>query len=343
MTQRFFASDNNAGVHPAIMQAMTDANVGHAVAYGADKWTNAAISDIRALFGPQAEVVLVYNGTGANVLSLSAAMPGYGAIVCTEMAHIHVDECGAPEKFTGGKLLARPELDGKLPVSYVHEAAHALGVEHHSQPSVVSVTQCTEVGTVYTSEELRELADAAHQYGMILHVDGARIANACAALGTDLKHMLVDSGVDVLSFGGTKNGMMFGEAVVVLSDRVPTEGMKYLRKQGMQLASKMRYIGAQFSAYLAGGRWLDLARHANRMAQKLSEAVSEIDEVEIMYPVQANGVFARVPRRIIAPLQDEWFFYVWDEAERVVRWMCSFDTTEEDIELFAASLRTMLG
>jgi threonine aldolase len=252
-----------------------------------------------------------------------------------------VDECGAPEKFTGCKLLTSNTPDGKLTVDMIASHMHGIGFEHHVQPKVVSITQATELGTVYSIEEIRTLADYAHGHDMLLHMDGARISNAVVSLDCDLYEMTVGAGVDILSFGGTKNGMMYGEAIVFFKPEL-AEDFKYRRKQGMQLSSKMRYIAAQFSAFLDNKLWKENARHANRMAQKLYLAVKDIPGVEVTQQVQSNAVFAIIPPTTIEKLQQEYFFYVWDEDRSEVRWMCSFDTTEEDIEGFASLLRTML-
>jgi threonine aldolase len=332
---RSFASDNNAGIHPAILAAIAAANQGHAVGYGDDGHTQSALRRFKQHFGPGTEVFIVFNGTAANVLSLAALTSPYHAVICSEGAHLNVDECGAPEKFTGCKLVSIPTSHGKLTVEGVRHAYHGIGDQHHVQPRVISITQATEVGTVYTAEEIRELARFAHERGMFLHMDGARIANAAASLGLTLRQATRDLGVDVLSFGGTKNGAMGAEAVVFFARKL-SQDFQYLRKQGMQLASKMRFISAQFEALLANDLWLKNARHSNRLLEK---EVRDIPGVKIMHEVEANGVFAQIPRRAIAKLQKRYFFYVWDQEESVVRWMCSFDTTEEDVRRFAKFVR----
>jgi threonine aldolase len=339
---RGFASDNNAGVHPTILEAMAAVNKGHVVGYGDDPYTRRTMAMMQELFGPDSEIFFVFTGTAANVLGLSAAAAPFHAVLCPETAHINVDECGAPEKFTGCKLIDLPTDNGKIYPDQLKESLHFQGVEHHVQPRVVSITQATEMGTLYSADEISDLAEFAHGHGLFLHMDGARIANAAAAMDLDFYGISGALGVDILSFGGTKNGMMFGEAVVFFK-RELAEGFKYRRKQGMQLASKMRYMSAQFEAYLDGELWRENARHANAMARKLFEAVRHIPGVEVTQEVQSNGVFAIVPREIIAPLQDAYFFYVWDEGRSEVRWMCSFDTTEEDIDGFTATLRNLLG
>jgi len=331
---RSFASDNNAGVHPQILQAIASVNRGHTVGYGDDAYTNSAVRKFKQHFGPDVEVFMVFNGTAANCLSLKALTNSYHAVICGEAAHIYTDECGAPEKFTGCKLIPIPTREGKLTVEAVSHAYRGIGDQHHVQARVISITQATEVGTVYKPDEIKALARFAHERGMFLHVDGARIANAAASLGQTLRQATRDLGVDVLSFGGTKNGAMGAEAVVFF-DKKLAQDFLYLRKQGMQLASKMRFISAQFDALFADDLWLKSAQHANRMARLLQKELREIPQVKIVYKVEANGVFAKIPRPAIAKLQKRYFFYVWDESQSVVRWMCSFDTTEQDVKQFA--------
>jgi threonine aldolase len=331
---RSFASDNNAGIHPDVLKAVARANFGHAVGYGDDPYTRAAIAKFKRHFGADVEVFIVFNGTAANCLSLKALTESYHAVMCTDAAHIHTDECGAPEKFTGCKLVLIDAPDGKLTVESVSHAYHGIGDQHHVQPKVISITQATELGTVYQPKEIRDLARFAHERDMFLHMDGARIANAAVSLGLNLRQATRDLGVDVLSFGGTKNGAMGAEAVVFF-DKTLANDFLYMRKQGMQLASKMRFISAQLEALLSDGLWKKNAQHANRMAGLLTKAITKIPGVKIVYPVEANGVFARIPRRAIAKLQKRYFFYVWSKEESVVRWMCSFDTTEADVRQFA--------
>ena len=335
---RSFASDNNAGVHPDILKAIGAANHGHVVGYGDDAYTQSAQKLFKKQLGQDIEVFFVFNGTGANCLSLKSLTNSYHAVVCAEAAHIYVDECGAPEKFTSCKLVPLPAKNGKLTVQAVQSAYHGVGDEHHVQPKVISITQATEVGTVYRPNEVRALADFAHQHGMFLHVDGARIANAVAALGLTLRQSTRDLGIDVLSFGATKNGALGAEAVVFFNPELASN-FKFYRKQGMQLASKMRFIAAQFEALFTNELWLQNARHANRMAQLLKREISKIPQVKIIYNVEANGVFAQIPRKAIAKLQKRYFFYVWNEAQSVVRWMCSWDTTIDDVKQFAEFLR----
>ena len=334
---RSFASDNNAGVHPEILKAIGQANQGHVVGYGDDAYTHSAQTLFKKQLGEDVEVFFVFNGTAANCLSLKALTNSFHAVICAEGAHIYVDECGAPEKFTGCKLVPVAAKSGKLTVEAVKSAYHGVGDEHHVQPKVISITQATEVGTVYRANEIRELADFAHGRGMLLHVDGARIANAVVALGLTLKQATRDLGIDVLSFGATKNGALGAEAVVFFSPELAAN-FKFYRKQGMQLASKMRFISAQFEALFTNDLWLQNARHANRMAQLLKREISKIPQVKIIYNVEANGVFAQIPRKAIAKLQKRYFFYVWNEAQSVVRWMCSWDTTADDVKQFAGFL-----
>lgn len=331
---RSFASDNNAGVHPEVLEAISAANVGHTVGYGDDPYTASAVRKFEEHFGSGIEVFFVFNGTAANVLGLKALTESYHAIICTDYAHIHTDECGAPERFIGCKLIIIPNQNGKLTVEAVSHVYHGIGDQHHVQPHVISITQATEMGTVYQPEEIQALAKFAHDRGMFLHMDGARIANGAVSLGQNLRQATRDLGVDVLSFGGTKNGAMGGEAVVFFNKAL-ARNVQFLRKQGMQLASKMRFIAVQFEALLTNDLWQKSALHANRMARLLEKEVRQIPKVKIVYPVEANGVFAQIPHSAIARLQERYFFYVWSEEESIVRWMCSFDTTEEDIRQFA--------
>ena len=341
VNRRGFASDNNAGVHPDILSAFAKVNDGHVIAYGDDPYTGKAIAELREIFGQEIEAYFVFIGTAANVLGLSTVTQSYNAVICPDTAHINVDECGAPEKFSGCKLLTCKTPDGKLSIDMIKSHMQGIGFEHHVQPRVVSITQATELGTIYTIDEIREIASYTHEQGMLLHMDGARISNAAVSLNCGLYEMTGGAGVDVLSFGGTKNGMMYGEAIIFFNSSL-CEDFKYRRKQGMQLASKMRYIAAQFSAFLENDLWKENARHANLMAQKLYAAVKAIPGVEITRPVESNAVFAKIPPDIIPALQKEFFFYVWDEDLSEVRWMCSFDTSEEDIESFDSLLRSML-
>jgi threonine aldolase len=339
---RGFASDNSATVHPAVLEAIARVNVGHAFGYGHDDYTQSVGDRIAAEFGDSAKVFMVFNGSGANVLCLRAACRPWQAVICAETAHINVDECGAPEAIAGVKLLTIPTEHGKLTPELVLARIARVGDEHAVQPRVVSISQCTELGTVYTAQEVRRLADVAHAHGLILHMDGARLANAAAALGLPLAGVSAEAGVDILSFGGTKNGLLLGEAVVVLSPEL-ADGFEYLRKQAMQLASKMRFIAAQFDAILTDELWLQCAANANAMASRLAAAIGAVPEVTITRPVETNAVFATLPRGATAALQERFAFYVWDEARDEVRWMCSWDTTEEDIDEFAGAVVDALG
>jgi threonine aldolase len=330
---RNFASDNNAGVHPDVLDAIARANQGHVVAYGDDPFTRSAIAKFEEHFGPGIDVFFTFNGTGANVLGLQALNRSYHAVLCSEFAHIYTDECGAPEKHTGCKLIPLPHQDGKITLEAVRHAYHGIGDQHHVQARVISITQSTEMGTVYQPEEIQALAQFAHEHEMFLHVDGARIANAAASLGQTLRQATRDLGVDVLSFGGTKNGLMGGEAVVFFNRALSTDFL-YLRKQGMQLASKMRFVAVQFEALLTNDLWRRSAEHSNRMARLLEAELRRIPQVTVVWKVEANGVFAQIPRPAIQKIKDRYFFYDWIEEECIVRWMCSFDTTEDDVKEF---------
>ena len=336
--RRSFASDNNAGAHPEMIEAIRAVNEGHVIAYGDDEITARAVKVFKRHFGRNVAVYFVFGGTGANVLGLKAITKPYQAVICAETAHINVDECGAPEKFTGCKLISLPTPDGKLRIEQLEPMMHVFGNEHHVQPRVISISQATEMGTVYTKQELKAIAKFAHANNMLLHVDGARIANAVASLNVALKEITADVGVDVLSCGGTKNGMMYGEAVVFFNEAM-AEDFKYIRKQGMHLPSKMRYISAQFEALLSGDLWRRSAAHANRMARLLGSELEKVAGIELTQPIEANGVFAVVPKQFIPLLQKKYFFYTWNEAISEVRLMCSFDTTEEDVQDFVALVR----
>jgi threonine aldolase len=333
---RGFASDNHAGVHPEIMAAIAAANDGHATAYGYDDWTATAQERFREHFGPHARAFPVLNGTAANVLALGALTRPWEAIVCARSAHLHVDECGAPER-AGRKLLVVDAPDGRLTPELVAPERVRIGDEHAVQPRVVSVAQSTELGTVYRPDAIAALADWAHAHGMLLHVDGARLCNAAAALGVPLRALTTDAGVDAVSFGGTKNGLLLGEAVVFLREGAD-DGFLYRRKQSMQLASKMRFISAQLAALLTGDLWLRLAQHANAMAQRLAGAVAGLDGITITRPVEANAVFAILDPARAERLQAEWPFLVWDEHTGEVRWMTAWDTPPEEVDAFAEAI-----
>jgi threonine aldolase len=336
-SQRGFASDNYAGVHPEVLAAIAVANGGHQVSYGEDAYTEHLQDLFKEHFGPRAEAFPVFNGTGANVVALQAMTDRWQSVICAESAHIHVDECGAPEKVAGLKLLTVPTPDGKLTPELIDRQAYGFDDEHRAQPAVVAITQTTELGTCYTPEEIAAVADHAHGLGMKLYVDGARLANAAAHLDLPLRAFTTDAGVDVLSFGGTKNGMMLGECVVAVNPDA-VHSIKYLRKAGMQLASKMRFLSVQFEAMLGTDLYLRNARHSNAMAQRLYQAVKDVEGVEIQRAVQANQVFAVLPRDVTERLQKRFKFYTWNEHTGEVRWMTCFDTEERDIDAFAAAI-----
>jgi threonine aldolase len=332
-----FASDNYAPAHPEVLAAIAEANAGHATPYGADPWTARAEELFRAHFGEQASTHLVFNGTGANVLCFRALCRPWESVVCAASAHVNVDEGGAPERIAGVKLHALPTPDGKLTPELVATQLRRTGDEHVVQPRVISVAQSTELGTRYSPDELAALADFAEDRDLLLHVDGSRLANAAAALDVPLRAIATDAGVHALSFGGTKNGLLVGEAVVMLAPGL-ADGMAYLRKQTLQLASKGRFLAAQFIALLDGDLWRRSAAHANAMATRLERAVRDAPGVRITQAVQANGVFAVLPPAAIAALQRDWHFYTWDEASGEVRWMCSWDTTPDEVDAFAAAV-----
>jgi threonine aldolase len=332
-----FASDNYAGAHPEVLAAIAEANDGHAPAYGADAWTARAEALLREHFGEQAVSYLVFNGSAANVLSLRALCRPWESVICAVQAHINVDEGGAPERIAGTKLHAVPTLDGKLTPELVESQIARIGDEHAVQPRVVSISQSTELGTRYSPYELSALAHFAHERSLLLHVDGARLANAAAALEVPLRAITTDIGVDVVSFGGTKNGILVGEAVVFLRPG-HAEGFQYLRKQTLQLASKGRFLAAQFIALLEGDLWQRSAAHANAMAARLGAALVGVRGVTITQPVQANGVFAILPRDVTQALRRDWPFYVWNDATGEVRWLCSWDTAEDEVDTFATAV-----
>jgi len=335
---RGFASDNYAGIHPEILEAIAVANGGHQISYGEDVYTEHLQEVFRGHFGPRAEAFPVFNGTGANVIAMDSMIERWGSVIAASTAHINVDECGAPEKIGGLKLLTVDTPDGKLTPELIDTHAWGWGDQHRAQPLVVAITQSTELGTCYTPEEVKAICDHAHQHAMSVFMDGSRLGNAAATLGRPFREFTTDAGVDVLSFGGTKNGLLAGECIVVLNPEA-AHGVLYLRKMSMQLASKMRFISAQFEALLSGDLWLRNASHANAMATRLASAVREVPGVTITQQVQANAVFALLPRDVTERLQKRFRFYTWNEHTGEVRWMCSFDTTEEDIDAFAAAVR----
>ncbi len=340
---RSFASDNYAGAHPEVIAAIEGANGGHQIAYGEDVYTARLQQVMREHFGPQAETFPVFNGTGANVTALTSVLPRWGAVIATSTAHIHTDENAAPERVSGLKLLTIPTPDGKLTPELIGTEAWGWGDEHRAQPLAVSITQTTELGTLYTVDEVRAIADYAHERGMVLHMDGARVSNAAAALGVGFREFTTDAGVDILSFGGTKNGLLYGEAIVVLNPAV-SEGLVFLRKLNMQLASKMRFVSAQLIALLSDDLWLRSASHANAMAARLRSALEAADLPGLGFSqaTQANAVFATLPAGVADRLRENYRFYDWDAAAGEVRWMTAFDTTEDDIDRFVAAITAEL-
>lgn len=347
--RRGFASDNYAGVHPEVLHAIADANEGHQIAYGEDDYTARLADVVRQEFGEQAEVFPVFNGTGANVLSLTALMPRWGAVIASGTAHIHTDEGGAPERVSGLKLFTVPTPDGKLTPELIATEAWGWGDEHRAQPLAVSITNTTELGTLYTAHEVRAIANYAHENGMSLHLDGARVWNAAAALGTSLGAFTAEAGVDILSLGGTKNGLLGAEAIVVINpDAAP--GMTYLRKMNMQLASKMRFMSAQLLTLFDGGLGIRSAAHANAMAARLrsslermlSEGSLPAGSLGFSQATEANAVFALLDTAAADRIRDRVRFYDWDRARGEVRWMCAFDTTEADVDGFVQIIREEL-
>ena len=339
-----FASDNAAGAHPLVLDALVRANAGHALAYGDDAWTARVTDRFRDLFGSQAHAMLVWNGTGANVMALACMVRPADSVVCSQWAHIAVDETGAPERILGAKLQTLPTTDGKIVPAQLESLRYLIGDQHHAQPGVLSITQSTELGTLYTAAEITALCETAHSMGMLVHLDGARIANATAALGGTLEALrsfTVDAGVDVVSFGGTKAGLAYGEAVVFLNPALAARAA-FIRKQVTQLPSKMRFIAAQFEALLADGLWIRLAEHANGLATRLHTATDGLPGLAYDAPPQVNSVFPILPAHLIAPLQDWCFFWDWDTSRHQVRWMTAWDTTADDVDRFVAGVATAL-
>jgi threonine aldolase len=339
--KRGFASDNNSGVHPKVMLELNNVNKGHVVGYGDDPYTENAKELIKKHLGKDAEVFFVFNGTAANIMGLSAVSRAWNAILSAYTAHIEQDECGAPEKNIGCKVLTVDTPDGKLKPEYLAKHMHGFGFEHHSQPKVISISQPTEMGTVYSVDEIKALADYAHSNDMLLHMDGARLANAAVSLALPFIAFTTDAGVDVLSFGGTKNGMMYGEAVVFLKPGL-SDGFKYIRKQSMQLASKMRFISAQYIVYLRDEIWKECAEHSNSMAKRLEKRLRNIQGIRITQKVDCNAIFVVMPQKVAQVINKEYFFYPWDEAANEYRLMASWDTTEEDIDIFSEKLTQLM-
>ncbi len=340
--KRGFASDNNSGVHPDIFAAMGKVNEGHTIAYGNDKYTREAEELFKIILGQDTEVFFVFTGTAANVLSLDAITQSWNSVITAFSAHIEKDECGAAEKFTGSKILTCDTENGKLTPDHIVKHLTGFDFEHHSQPKVVSITQATEMGTIYSPDEIKELAEFVHSYDLLLHMDGARIANAAAALDLPFRDFTTDAGVDILSFGGTKNGMMYGESVCFLKPGL-SENFKYIRKQGMQLASKMRFIAAQYIAYFRNDLWLRNAHHANVMATKLEEKLRTISGITVTQPAESNGVFVIMDPEIADSIREKYFFYPWNPLISEYRLMTSWDTEEEDIKGFVSLLKKELG
>ena len=333
-----FGSDNHSGVHPDIIRSIESVNVGYSVAYGDDDHTKRAVEKVKEHFGRNIDVYFVGNGTAANILGLKIVTDSFNSIFCAETAHLNVHECCGPEKFTGCKLVIVPTSDGKLTVDLLKSYIVGFGDPHMAQPKVISITQSTELGTVYTSKEIKDLSDFAHKNGMLLHMDGARLCNAAAYLDVNLNDISGNVGVDVLSFGGTKNGMMFGDAVIFFGKKL-SKNFEFIRKQGMHLTSKMRFISAQFEALLSNGLWEENATHANKMAQLLYDKVKDIPQIRVTQKVQANAVFAVLPKKILTKLNEKYSFHVTNEQTLEVRWMCSFNTSNEDIMNFVETIR----
>jgi threonine aldolase len=337
INKRGFASDNNAGVHPEILKEIMSVNIGHVHGYGSDIYTEEALNIFKEQLGSNTETFFVFTGTAANVLSLTAVTRSWNSIITASTAHLEQDECGAPEKFTGSKVLVVDTSDGKINASQIEKHMHGIDFEHHSQPKVISVTQSTEMGTVYTASEIKAIADFAHSRGMLLHMDGARIANASVSLNLPFKAFTTDTGVDILSFGGTKNGMMFGEAICFLKPGL-SKDFKYIRKQGMQLASKMRFISAQYISYFHDDLWKRCAAHSNTMARIMADRLMQVEGVKITQSVQSNGIFVIMPSDVAERIRTQFFFYPWNEKTSEYRLMTSWDTNEEDIEGFVKLL-----
>lgn len=333
-----FGSDNHSGIHPRILESLSSLNHGHAHSYGGDEVSLLAEREFRRHFGEDIDVHYVFNGTAANVLCLRSLVDSYHAILCSDQAHLHLDECAAPEYFIGCKLILLPSHDGKISPVDVREAMKRLGDQHHAQPRALSLTQPTELGTVYSIDELHALMAVAREFDLRVHIDGARLPNAAVHLGVPLAALTTDLGIDALSFGGTKNGLLAGEAVILFG-RSRRPDFKFLRKQAMQLPSKMRFVSGQFLTYLETGLWQEIARHSTQMARSLAQGLQDFPEIKICHPVQSNAVFVQIPKPWTHPLRDEAFFYVWDETHWIMRWMTSFDTTPEQLHRFFSKLQ----
>ncbi len=335
-----FLSDNTSSVHPKVMESLVAANDGHTYPYGADPYTLKLEERIREVIGPTALVTVVLNGTGANVLGIGGALSSYHSVLTVDEAHINVDECGAFERFTGAKIVTVPHEDGKLNVDLLHDHLKVKGNFHHNQPKVITISQVTEFGSVYTINELKTIADFAHKNGLLVHMDGARLANACVSLGVTYKEMLLGTGIDIISFGGTKNGLMYGELIITFDEAIH-QRLKFLRKQGMQLASKMRYVSSQFLAYLENDLSYRMAKQANDMCAYLYEELRKFDDVEFIASVDANIIFAKLPVDMVKQLAEQQHFYVMDESKGIIRLVTSFDTKVEEIDSFIHDLKVV--
>ncbi len=337
-----FGSDNHSGIHPKILEKIIEVNRNHSIAYGNDLETKKALENFKKLFGNDTEVFFVFNGTAANVLALKSVCNSFDAVICAETSHMNTDECGAPENIIGCKLITIPTKDGKITASQIEEKMKGFGAEHHSQPKVVSITQPTEYGTLYTLDEIREITETAHKYNCLLHMDGARISNAAVSLKKSFKEFTKDAGIDLLSFGGTKNGMMFGEAVIFF-DKNLAKNFKFIRKQNMQLYSKMRFVSSQFNAFLENELWKKNAEHANKMTQLLAEQLKATPNFKITQKVETNEIFAIMPKKAIQSIQEKFFFYIWNETTNECRFVTSWDTTKQEVEDFAEKIRKELN
>ena len=342
MHKRAFGSDNWAGVHPDVLAAIAQANVGHAPSYGNDQWTELAVEKVKALVGKNCDVFFLFSGTAANVLGLQSMVRSHQGVICAETAHVNTSECGAAEKHIGCKLIPIASPDGKISALDIPKQLGYIGNEHHVQPKAVTVTQSTEYGTVYSLAELKEIAKVTHDHGMFLHMDGARIFNAAAALGCTIEETTQGVGVDVLSFGGTKNGLIAGEALVFFNKKF-AEDFEFRRMQGMQLSSKMRFVAAQYIALLSNDLWKKNAAHANGMAKMLNDGMCGLPGISITQKVQSNSVFAILPREAIPKVQKSFGFHVWNEARNEVRLVTSWDTDESDVREFCAAVAEALG
>ena len=337
---RGFGSDNHSGIHPRILSSIAEANAGHAPSYGTDAWTAQAEKIFRQHFGPKAEVFFVFNGTAANVLALKASAKSFQSCYCADLSHVNVDECAAPEIMAGVKLIPLPARQGKISLDDIKKVHVRRGDQHCTQGRIISLTQPTELGTCYGIEEMKEIISWAKTENLLIHIDGARLANACVQLNLTFQQLTTDLGVDVVSFGGTKNGLMMGEAVVFLNTAIAKD-FKFYRKQMAQLPSKTRFIAAQFIAYFQNDLWKEIATHSCTMAEKLSSGVREIPGVEITQARESNGVFAKIPQDWVKPLREKYFFYVWDEHTFECRWMTSWDTEDSDVEGFVQTLKEL--